>query len=80
MEWEVILSKCPYCDDKLNISSLTTISEKEAIFNVMEMSKIHLSECRFIFNKKLFDLKIKEYSKCEKGYKKIITKFNKMLI
>lgn len=55
--WETILSKCPYCGEDLNMSSLTSKSEKESIGNVITMSKIHFTRCRGKEEKKLADVK-----------------------
>ena len=54
--WEVILSKCPYCDEYLNISS---------------MSKIHLDKYRGGDEKKSSNIKIRTVSE-ESGTKVLL--------
>lgn len=76
--WEAILSKCPYCDEDLNISSLTTRSERESIGNVIIMSKIHLNKCRGGDEKKLSNIKIRTASE-ESGTKSITWNYSKIL-
>lgn len=76
--WQVTLLKCPYCDKELNISSLTTRSERESVGNVIVMSKIHLEKCRLGKQKKLSDIKIKEIQN-KNGYESIIYKSHKIL-
>jgi hypothetical protein len=76
--WEVILSKCPYCGDDLNISSLNSKSEKESVGNVIIMSKIHFSKCRGEDIKKLADIKTRVVEDI-KGVKNITWKYSKIL-
>jgi hypothetical protein len=76
--WEVILSKCPYCGEDLNISSLNSNSERESIGNVITMSKSHFNKCRGNDNRKLADIKTRIIVDI-KGTKCVSWNYNKIL-
>lgn len=57
--WFVKLDKCPYCGGELNVSSLSTRSEKDSIGNVIKLSKVHTNRCRENSPKKIGTISIK---------------------
>lgn len=78
--WLVKLEKCPYCDKDLNISSLSTRSEKDSIGNVIQMSKDHTEKCRGSKDKKLGNIRVKVESMTPMKTKLTTFEYQKILI
>ena len=78
--WFVKLDKCPYCDGDLNVSSLSTRSEKDSIGNVIELSKVHTNRCRGNSQKKLGTLRIKTESLTVRNTKLLTYENQKVLV
>lgn len=78
--WLVKLEKCPYCNEDLNISSLSTRSQKDSISNVITLTKIHTDKCRKNESKKLANIRVKTESTTPGNMKLTTFQYEKILI
>lgn len=78
--WLVKLEKCPYCNEDLNISSLSTRSHKDSISNVINLTKIHTDKCRKNKSKKLANIIVKTESINPVNSKIVTFKYEKIII
>lgn len=80
ISWLVSLDKCPYCNKDLNVSSLSTRSEKDSIGNVIKLSKNHTDKCRGDKEKILGSIRVKVESLTSAKTKLTTFEYQKILV